>query len=174
MNQETSANDLLNTDENIRPELPSGLKVLTVLTFIGCALQLVGAVWNFMNAEKSYKDVDKIVAQMKSDDVPAIAKSMMGDPEHFVQLITKSYENRIPLIAMGLLAAGLCFFGALQMRKLKKQGFIFYSIGELLPFVSQFLFIGAFSFSGIFFYIAAGISLLFILLYAIQRKHLTK
>ena len=172
MSNETAVNDLLNNDDDIRPELSSGLKILTVLTFIGCALQFIGGIWNYFNAEKSYKEMDKIVAQMKSDEIPSMAKSMMGDPEHFVQLITKSYENRIPLIALALIATGLCFYGALQMRKLKKQGFIFYTIGELLPFLSQFLFIGAFSFSGIIFYIAAGISLLFILLYAMQRKHL--
>ena len=172
MNTESSVNDFLNNDEEVRPEISSGLKILTVLTFIGCALQFCAAIWNYFNIEKSYKQIDRIVAEMKSDNMPAMAKSMMGDPEQFLKLITKSYENRIPLLAMGLVAVGLCFYGALQMRKLKKQGFIFYTIGELFPLLAQFLFIGAFSFSGMFFYLGTGISLLFILLYAMQRKHL--
>ena len=37
MTQETTA-DILNFDENIKPKLPSGLNVLTILTFIGSAV----------------------------------------------------------------------------------------------------------------------------------------
>ena len=35
MNQDTTK-DLLNYDEQGKPKLPSGLNVLTILTFIGC------------------------------------------------------------------------------------------------------------------------------------------
>lgn len=173
MNQDNAnGNDLLSNDDNAPRQASSGLKALTVLTFIGCSLQFIGAVWNFLNAEKSYKGLDKLVEQMNSDSMPAWAKSMMGDPEHIVQMITKSYENRIPLVLLSLVAVALCFYGALQMRKLKKQGFMIYTIGELLPFLSQFLFIGAFSFSGMFFFIGTGFAVLFILLYASQKKQL--
>ena len=109
---------------------------------------------------------------MNSESMPAWAKSMMGSPEHYTALITKGYENRIPIVLMALVAAGLCLFGAIQMRKLKKQGFPIYAIGELMPFVSQALFIGMFSFTGIAFFIGVAITLLFILLYTLQRKNL--
>jgi hypothetical protein len=58
------------------------------------------------------------------------------------------------------------------MRQLKKQGFLYYTIGELLPFLTQFLFIGAFAFSGFAMYFGSAIALLFIFLYTMQRKHL--
>jgi hypothetical protein len=171
MNQDNTANDLI-TDDNVKPEMSSGLKVLTILTFIGCAFQFLSSVWNYINAEKSFQGLDKLKEQMNSDSMPGWAKSMLGDPDKLVQMITKSYENRIPILIMALVATALCFYGALQMRKLKKQGFMFYTIGELLPFLSQFLFIGAFSLSGMFFFIFVGITFLFILLYALQRKYL--
>ncbi|MBK7433682.1 MAG: hypothetical protein IPI66_07110 [Chitinophagaceae bacterium] len=128
----TSA-DLLNSANEPAPKLSPGLKVLTILTFIGCALQIGGGLWNFFNAEKTYKEIDKVVAQMNSESMPAWAKSMMGSPEHYTALITKGYENRIPIVLMALVAAGLCLFGAIQMRKLKKQGFPIYAIRELMP-----------------------------------------
>ncbi|HMK05580.1 MAG TPA: hypothetical protein VK489_15370 [Ferruginibacter sp.] len=170
MNQENA--DVLNYDNHNKPKLPSGLNVLTILTFIGCVLQLLGAFWNFFNAKKSYDEMDKVIEQMNSDSMPAWARSMMGSPEHFREMITKSYENRIPIVLLALIAVALCFFGALQMRKLKKQGFTFYTIGELLPFLSQVLFIGAFSMTGFVFYFFVCISILFIFMYAMQRKHL--
>jgi hypothetical protein len=164
--------DALNFDQNARPKLPSGLNVLTILTFIGCALGLLLSLWGFISAKKSYDGLDKLTEQMKSENMPGWVKSMMGDPEKMIRMITKSYENRIPILLLSLVAVALCFYGALQMRKLKKQGFLFYTIGELLPFLTQFLFIGAFAFAGFAMYFAIAIALLFILLYSMQRKKL--
>ncbi|MEP7237736.1 MAG: hypothetical protein ABI685_07725 [Ferruginibacter sp.] len=171
MNQENTA-DVLNYDDNNKPKLPGGLNVLTILTFIGCALQLLSSGWGFISAKKSYDGIDKLREQMNSENMPSWVKSMMGDPEKMFAIITKSYENRIPILLLSLVAAGLCFYGALQMRKLKKQGFLFYTIGELLPFLTQFLFIGAFAFAGFVMYFFIGLTLLFIFLYSMQRKKL--
>jgi len=104
--------------------------------------------------------------------MPGWVKSMMGDPDTMRELMTKAYENRIPIVVLSVVAVALCFYGALQMRQLKKQGFLLYTIGELLPFLTQLLFIGAFAFSGMTMYFFIAITVLFILLYTMQRKHL--
>ena len=164
--------DVLTFDENIKPKLPTGLNVLTILSFIGCAFQLLGSLWSFFTAKKSYDGLDKLTEQMNSENMPGWVKSMMGDPEKMVKMITKAYENRIPIVLLSLVATALCFYGAMQMRKLKKQGFTLYTIGELLPFLTQILFIGTFALSGFAMYFAVGIAALFILLYFTQRKYL--
>lgn len=171
MNQDNTA-DSLNFDEHNKPKLPTGLNVLTILSFIGCAIQLLASLWGFFSAKKSFEGLDKLTEQMNSDNMPGWVKSMMGDPEKMIKMITKSYENRIPIVLLSLVAISLCFYGALQMRKLKKQGFLFYAIGELLPFLTQILFIGTFSFAGVGMYFSIGIALLFIFLYSTQRKNL--
>jgi len=168
MDQNNPITDM--TDQNIRPQAPMGLKVLTVLTFIGSILQLIGGIYNYFNAQKSYEGMDKLIEQINSDSMPGWAKALIGDPAHLVETITKSYENRIPIVLLTIIAAGLCFYGAMQMRKLKKQGFTLYTIGELLPFLTQVIFIGAFSLSGIIFIISICIALLFILFYFTHRK----
>ena len=164
--------DTLNFDENIKPKLPTGLNVLTILTIVWCAIQLLSSLLGFFSAKKSYDGIEKLSEQMNSENMPGWAKSMMGDPDTMIRIITKSYENRIPVVLMSVVAVAICFYGALQMRKLKKQGFIFYTIGELLPFLTQFLFIGAFAFAGFMMYFFIAFALLFILLYSMQRKHL--
>lgn len=171
MTQDNPA-DVLHFDEQNKPKLPSGLNVLTILSFIGCALQLLGSLWGFFTAQKSYDGIDKLQAQMNSDSMPGWLKSLMGDPENMIETIRKSYENRIPIVLLSLVAVALCFYGALQMRQLKKQGFMLYTIGELLPFLIQLLFIGAFVFTGVGMIIGIAIALLFIFLYSTQRKHL--
>lgn len=171
MTQETTP-DVLNFNESNKPKLPTGLNVLTILTFIWCAIQLLSSLWGFISAKKSYDNLEKLTEQMSSENMPGWVKSMMGDPEKMIKMVTKSYENRIPIVLMSVVAVALCFYGALQMRKLKKQGFLLYTIGELLPFLTQVLFIGLFSLAGFMVYFFIGLALLFIFLYSMQRKHL--
>ncbi|MEO7265440.1 MAG: hypothetical protein ABIW38_11025 [Ferruginibacter sp.] len=172
MTTDFNQHDTLISHDFERPVLPSGLNVLTILTFIGSALQLIGGLFNFYNSQKIFEQKDKMIAQMNSGEMPAFAKSLMGDPAHFEELATKSFENRLPILIITLVAAALCIVGALQMRQLKKQGYLLYVIGELLPFLSMVLFIGLFSMSGVGFMVGAGITLIFIVLYTTYRKNL--
>ena len=171
MNQENTA-DTLNYDENNKPKLSSGLNVLTILTFIGCSILLLFSAFGFLVAQKNYENMDEVISKMNSDEMPAFAKSMMPNPEQYREMITKSYENRIPLVLLYLVSIALCFYGALQMRKLKKQGYLLYVIGEILPFLVQVLFIGTFMITGVSGIFSICIAVLFILLYTMQRKNL--
>lgn len=172
MSDQNTIQDSLNVSEFDRPKLPTGLNVLTILTFIGCALQLLGVIFGFTGAKKNLDEKDKVLEQLNSGNLPGWAKSFMPEPSKYETMVTNSYDNRLPILLLGLIAVSLCFYGALQMRKLKKQGFLFYVIGQLLPFITSALFIGLFVFSGIAFTVGAGITVLFILLYMTQRKHL--
>ena len=111
--------------------------------------------------------------QMSSGKMPGWVKSIMPDMNHFEEMVTKAYENRIPILLTSLLAAGLCLAGAIQMRKRKKQGFLLYTIGELLPIAITAFFIGTFMLTGTFMYIGIAIGVLFIIMYAGQRKYMT-
>lgn len=172
MAETNSTQDSLAMHDFQKPVLPTGLNVLTILTIIGCAFQLYSSVTGFMGAKKNYETREEVIAKMNSPEMPGFFKGMMPKAEQMEEIFTKSYENRIPILITGLIAIGLCFFGALQMRKLKKQGFILYSIGQLLPFVSGILFIGTAAFSGSIAVVMSAISLLFLVLYFFQRKHL--
>lgn len=172
MSNSTDTTDTLSHDDFDRPALPSGLNILTILTFIGSGLQLLFVVLGFFNAQKTYDEKDKRIEQMTSGEMPAWAKSMMPDMKNYEEMVTKSLENKIPLLILGLAAVALCIYGAMQMRKLKKSGFILYLVGQLLPFISTALFLGLFMFGGTTFAVGTAITVLFILLYLTQRKYL--
>jgi membrane-associated phospholipid phosphatase len=84
-------------------------------------------------------------------------------------------QNMIPLMAIGLAGIVLCFIGALWMRKFKKDGYWMYVAGELAPVLGSFLIMGTAQFSGVMSVVAGiGIPVIFVILYTMQRKHLTK
>lgn len=167
MTDTNSTSNVLDFAEGEKPTLPSGLNILTILTLIWCALSFIFSIMGFINAEKNYKEF--LANQDKIAQAPAWMKGMMG-PE-MQEVTRKSMENKLPILLLGLVATALCVYGALEMRKLKKQGFILWLVGEVLPIVSGFLFIGTGMFSG-FALIALVFPVIFIILYVIQRKYL--
>jgi hypothetical protein len=164
--------DLLNNEVPTDNKLPSGLNVLTILTIIWGVISMLSGAWSFFSAAKSYAEKDKTIEMMNSGQIPSFMKSIMPNMEHFEEMITKSYENRIPIMLLTIVAAGLCLWGAIEMRKRKKQGFLFYVIGSFLPFVTSALFIGFFAVTGGAAIFMLALTLLFVGLYAMQRKHL--
>ena len=163
----TPQSDVLNWKEEPK-KLPDMLNVLTILTFVGCGLGLITSIYSFFTIERSY---DRLVAmQGKLDQVPGFLRKMMG-PEA-LEMTRKSMENRIPILLLTLVAMGLCLYGAIQMRGLKRNGFAIYTIGELLPIVTGFLFVGLSSFGGFAILGTFLIPFIFIILYGTQLKHL--
>ena len=158
-------NDFLRPEE--KPKIPSGINVLTILTFIWCAYECYSAIKNFFGGEKALQQLEE--AQTKLESAPAWAKKMAG-PE-VMEVVRKGLENKVPILIIGLLATGLCVYGAMEMRKLKKQGYIFWLIGEILPWISMLIFIGPVIFSTFIGYFII-FPILFIILYTVQRKHL--
>ena len=155
-------------NEAVKPKLPTGLNVLTILTFVGCAWELYSTVNNFIGGKKALEEMEK--AQEKLAEAPAWARKLAG-PE-VQEMMLQSFNNKVPIFIIGLIAVTLCFYGALQMRKLKKEGYFLWLVGEILPFIGSVIFVPAL-FNTLFIYFSI-FPLLFIILYTVQRKHLTK
>ena len=149
-------------------KIPQTISVLSILTFIGSGMVILFQLYYFVAAKRIY---DTSMASIeKLDQAPAWAKNMQGpDP---VGVIQRTYDNRLPITLLTLVAAVLCIIGAVQMRKLKKTGFYIYLIGELLPILTTVIFIGTAAMGGIGFYFGLLIYAVFIILYATQLKHL--
>jgi hypothetical protein len=164
--------DYINDQDVDMQKVPSGINVLSILTFIGCAIGLIFSVIGFFSAKTSYDKKDETMEKMYSADAPAFVKAMLPSKENFDAMTTKNFENRVPILLLSIVSLSLCFVGALQMRKRKKQGFLLYVIGQLLPFITSAVFIGLFALTGMSFYVITFFTLLFLLLYTMQRKHL--
>ncbi|GAB2834718.1 hypothetical protein [Ferruginibacter profundus] len=168
MSQDT-ANDLLNYDEHQNDVLPSGLNILTILTFIGCGLQiLITAItpW-LLNFSKNMMDK----AESSGQELTA---KQLEDFAKAKEMIAMSEKNIIPVLVTSALGIILCFIGALWMRKLKKDGYWLYIAGQIIPIASGVFFMGKYQFADWKSYIGIAITAVFIALYSFQKKYLVK
>jgi hypothetical protein len=169
MNDMNTKNDVLEFAGEGKPKLPTGLNVLTILTIIGCILGFFGSIWSFYSAKQSYEKTKEMLDSGKMDEAPGWMKGMISPEMLAVQ--QKMLENKLPILILSLVALALCFYGALEMRKRKKQGFTFWLIGEVLPIATGLIFIGVASMKG-FGLLALIIPIIFIILYTVNRKEL--
>ncbi|MFY7963917.1 MAG: hypothetical protein ACOVO1_03380 [Chitinophagaceae bacterium] len=161
--------DFLNEME--QSKLPSTLNVLTILTFIGSGFAIVFSAltpW-FMKLMKGFSD-KALSGDAAAQLTPKQVEDMRKSSEMF-DLVSKNFSITIPVT---IICAIACIIGAVMMRKRKKDGFVIYSIAEILPIVVSTILMGMAQFNGVFsIVIAFGLPLLFIVLYATQRKYLT-
>jgi len=87
-------------------------------------------------------------------------------------LILKNANITIPVTIVCAIAS---IVAAVMMRKRKKDGLTIYIAAEILPVVVSIILLGSAQFNGVMSYVLGlGLPLLFITLYVMQKKHLTK
>jgi hypothetical protein len=150
-------------------KLPSTLNVVSILTFIGCVYIGCTQIYSFFTAQKSYDRL--LAAQDKLDNMPEFMKKFAG-PE-MLEVTRLTMENRVPILLLTLVGIGLCLYGAIMMRRLKKLGFYVYVIGELLPIVTAYLFAGLGLLGAFGAFFAIFIPIVFIIMYGTQLKYLS-
>jgi hypothetical protein len=152
-----------------KDRLPDTLNVLTILTFVGCGLQLLFSFVGYAGAQGS---LEKIAAAESNENTPSFAKKLMGP--HALEIAQSSLDNRLPILILTLVSCALCIYGAVQMRARKKQGYYIYAIGELvLPVITSAIFLGVAAMTGMGAIFGFLIVAVFLILYGSQLKHLS-
>jgi hypothetical protein len=164
------ARDMLNLEQKDMQKLPQMLNVLTILTYIGSAIAAISAVYSYFTINASYKLIENMNSTTESLG-SSESKALQGIINQSAEIVRKQYENRLLILVITLAGAALCFYGAMQMRNLKKQGYMMYVIGELLPVLAVAIFVGFGSlFGGMAVLLSLLVPVLFIVLYTTQRK----
>ncbi len=145
------------------------LDIITILSVIANILGIFSSVMNYFKAKTNYEELKSALEGGAIDKAPAFVRGFINDDS--LKSAELMLENRIPIMITSIIGAVLCLYGAIEMRKLKMQGYTFWLIGEMLPIVSMAIFIGASAFSG-FLLIGYLFPLLFIVLYTIYKKEL--
>lgn len=163
MNQENQAGN------SERAKLPSGINVLTILTFIGCGLAgLVTLCLPLIN-DFVLKYLDKAASSGKDFSAREIAQFEQSRAQ-----IELTQQHMIPLMTIGLIGVALSLVGAIWMRKLKKDGFWLYVVGELAPVIGAAIILGFDQYKSVGNIIGVLVPITFVILYSFQRKYLTK
>jgi hypothetical protein len=93
---------------------------------------------------------------------------MTGIQEVIINAIDYALLNLI----IGILCSVICFYGVVQMWKLKKIGFFIYSFGEITPAIAAFFLTGGGLLSGFLLVSRLLFCIVWIVLYAINYKYL--
>ena len=160
-------NDVLSGIQE-KPKLPGSLNVLTILTFIGCGIQLCFTFGMFAFFGWAMKQVDK------AREAGNLSDKQLADMEKGQAAMDKLLANKTAIIITSVIGIALCFYGAMMMRKLKKEGFYVYVLGHVVPLVSGLVLLGfATQFNGAMSYVfGLFLPILFIVLYSTNLKHL--
>jgi hypothetical protein len=146
------------------------INVLSILTFIGCGIAFISAIWSLYSSGKSMEQI--AIMQEQVDQMGETSETAANIMLQSIDMVKKQYDNRYLLLIVNLLSTGLCLFGAIEMRKMRKNGFYLWLTGELLPILITVAIIGFNLMGGI----VLGASLLFagvfIVLYGLQVKHM--
>lgn len=148
-------------------KIPDMINVLTILTFVACALGLLHAIYSYFTICNSIHMMEESMNKIGSDN------PMSGMMDNMLLTVQKQCDLRTPILIVNILTTGLCFVGAMMMRQLKKAGFFIYVIGEIGAPIATIVLLGSGMMSGlagigmIFVYL---VCLTFIILYATQLK----
>ena len=141
------AKDALNLEDKDMKKLPQMLNVLTILTYIGCGLGLLGILLGFLGV--------------------GLLSSLGSSSAQGAEIASTVSKYATISLVLSLVGIALCFFGAMKMRNLQKVGFYLYVAGQLVPIIFTFATAGvSFGVMGVI------IPLVFIILYATQLKFL--
>ncbi len=150
-------------NEMVPATLPKFLKVLCILTFIGVGLGLVGGLYSLVKAPYAMEEYEKMI-EMTGD---------MSESGGFMgMMMSMAYENAINALPLACANVGsnlFCLFGVLMMWKMRKVGFYAYTCGQIIAVVVPTVLMG---FSG-FMAIGALFPLAFIIMYALNLKHMS-
>jgi hypothetical protein len=150
------------------PRIPGMLNVLTILTTINSAFGFVVTFVIFALAPLVYRSA--VHNQDRFDQMPGYIRNLLGS--NHVERARLALENRGLILLIGLTAVTLLFFGAQQMRKLKKRGFYLYLLADLVPVVNLIAFMKFPPSIWVVVAFASSISLIFVILYATQLKYM--
>jgi hypothetical protein len=173
--ENTTATQFTN-DIDPAPARPQFLKVLCILTWIACGLTFVSTVMGMFgpSAEKQQQQIE----QMREMN-PEMADQME------VAINADSGSQKMISSLLSIIAVVLSAYGAMMMWQLKKTGFYVYLLGELIPYITLFM-VGAQAMSavgamagmaasammGIVIAIMLVLDLIFIIMYAVNLKHM--
>ena len=156
--------DYLQGSYTAPPQTTQAINVLSILSFIGNAFQIISAIVSYFIIPFSVKSVNETRALEKTREM----KPFSGFLKWSTESTLRQYEHRVSVLIITIVAALICMWGVWQMRKLKKAGFVIYTIGELA--FPVFIAVVIDIWSSLFGFVVAFV---FILLYFFQRKHLT-
>ncbi len=158
-----------------KPDLPVFLKVLCILTFVGCGFYFFSTlygIFTFETTKQSFKMMSQMSSVIPQNPINNMFNGVFENLENFF------FWSRISQF-VNIVNVGMCLAGAIMMFKLKKNGFYIYAIGQVLAVAMYIILCVAVSdipFLGLATIISAVLNIIvivaFLIMYSVNLKHL--
>jgi hypothetical protein len=161
------------------PKRPTFLTVLCILSFIGCAWYAFSGITGYFTLKAMAPASASVSEEMNTAMDEALAGENMSDAEREMAGalgdalggLTDFGAMANSSLAQGLLCL-LIVAGVWMMWNLKKTGFYIYTVGQLAYVIVPFVLVGGMA-GGLMGIIGAIFPVLFIILYALNLKHMS-
>lgn len=171
-----------NTMMTEEKQRPNSLKILCILSFIGVGLMLLSSAINF-NQTFIKTAEQKAIEREQTYEMMLQAKPEMAD--QMIQAMVDAEQYAAATWTIGFVCNLITLVGVILMWKMKMNGYYLYLTGELLPWILPFLFAGGMAsfkalggmlgpaFAGILMGLMIVQDIIFLVLYTLNRKHLS-
>ncbi len=163
-----------NEFETTRPQRPTFLKVLCILTFIFSSYTILSQAYVYFQAEETSKQMEEAKSEItkeksKSPEESSFLNKVMGGMSEM------STPENLRKVAIGnLISSALSLLGAILMWRLNRSGFYLYVLGTIVGIVIPFYLFGNNFLTAISTGFASFVGLLFIIFYAMNLKSMRK
>jgi hypothetical protein len=158
---------------NAAPLRPTFLTLLCVLSFIAGAWGLFSGVQSSFT-DKPQRDLEEARSEMEEamDQMGEASGMVANMMESAMALAEKSAENAVTLGYVAIVTSLLSLLGVWFMWNLRRLGFGIYVVASLLGLLVPFAFLGFDLMTFIGLGVGGFITVLFIILYAVNLKHM--
>ena len=118
--------------EIIPEQMPQGLKVLCVLTFIYTSFVGIFSLMGLLFAKPFFNFMNNLYVQLK--DNPDVKEEQLQQIQKLLEMGVGKFAVMCGVL---LLIIGASFYGAVQMWQMRYKGFIFYAVANTMLLVSN-------------------------------------
>lgn len=157
-----------------KPQRPTFLLVLCILTFIGSGWNVLTNLFSiftagFMNGNLQMEQYSNMVGEMENNSASAFMSGFLNSSMEVLQA-TAMHAREIAV--MQLVLSLLSLLGAILMFQLRRSGFFLYTAAQILALFVLPYFAGFSTLVVIGMLWSAFISLIFIVMYAVNLKYM--
>lgn len=165
-----------NPFEENKSQRPAFLMVVCILTFIGSGWSILSNLFSlftadFFNGNMQIEQYSNMMGNMEDQGVSSFLSGFMNSSMEVLQITTLHAKE---IAVFQLILSVISFVGAILMFQLKRLGFYLYAAAQILMLCIMPYFAG-FSIVVISTMLMGGLgALLFIILYAVNLKHMNR
>ncbi len=154
---------------------PTFLTVLCILTWVGCAIAIVGNAIAYMavGAVSALKDATVDGFKNMADSLGTTVTGADADNMNSANdAANAAIANGATVALIGIVAALLCLVGSVMMWQLKKMGFYIYTVANLGAVIATAVLLGGGAFGGAMAVMGMIFPVAFVVMYGLNLKHM--